>query len=452
MNLTYIFLLSLLILFVIGIVFVVSGKFKPATTETVDTTIFVDQYKIPSPWNWVNRDDLPATGVSFTEDGKVVATFGTQTYILIIEDLVIISGTTESGVPLSVDELADFQLVNSGIIDNSCNVYTFLASQSNTVPVIRYSQVPSCTQITPPSNGVPGACYISEDKEGCIDDDQLYAQQRIHACQGVVSIAGLETGDTCRTQLGVQVPKNTVETYFESCKPDPKAKTTRCPGSLAFLRLGEDVAGVTPRCMVEPAYQIDLNGNVSNTTVVRLEDCSLTQFYKGFPKQLWRIRPGVYNGSTINFNAGGQFFKIVDRPTGLCLAPSLLKSGTDFLLDFPLAGQLQLIPCDLRNNGYYWYLLPTIDQPAPYENDVRLGIRQTLIYAPNPREIPGSTVELWPWIYTNRNDILSIRPSGLTAQAQPIVIVNKNDLSSGAQTLSQASVFNYIDFTYASFI
>lgn len=461
MKLTLIFLVCLIIIIVVAIIFITSGSFEPTSEQIINPDLLLNAYAIPSPWGWVTRTvdniQIAADSVHFNEDDTVSATFGSESFIFRIVNSRLSSGNGIGGM-LTSSQLSEFSLVGAANLNQSCTPYVFLSSQPNIPSSSKFSLVSNCETLTE-GNGVPGDCYTVPDLENCIDDDELYSQKKIHACRGIVVFPGIETSGICRGQNGQSYNNNDVEILYEKCVPPgitPDSNTggtvTRCNGSLSFLTLGEN----NPTCFREPPYLINSEEELTNLQPFTLGICSLTDIYMEFPRQLFRIKPGVYNGNSIVFNTSGSFLRILNRGTGLCMSPQFTTVEGQPIPSKPIAGPIQLSSCSINLNGYFWYLLPTINQPEPYEvvngRNVIYGIRQQLIYVIDPLVIPNSYVELWNWIYANRFTILSVQLINGILQLGPLIIVDRNDTTPGSQDASMAAVFNYVDYTFAHYL
>lgn len=452
MSLTSFFILTLSLIVILIIIFAFTGVLKQNTPEK--TSPEQQQFEIPAPWYWLIKQDPndvnkypPADTVIFNNP-EVKGIWGGQTYTFQYDYKGLISGIGPTGATLDPSYFGKngkAKLVGFGEIDNFCTTYTFLSAYSNLPSSGKYSLLTGCEDLPLDENGVPGACYKSTevDNDGCYDSDQLLAVEAVHGCAGQTTF-GSTTGDSCRGQDGGLYDVNTKEIFFTNCSSSTDLDLPKCNAILGFLVLG-NFPSSTHVCITGPFYDKSGTGYITNTIPATVEDCSLTNIYKGYPNQLWRITPYSYETGKFVYNTGGSFLRIYSRGTGLCLGPSFnLNDVGDILSKEPIPGPLQLISCDTIKDVYWWYLLPLITQPPPYEqdedgNDIVLVVNPQLIFISDPNSIPKTPT--WDYIIKNPN-LLSVQPIDGLAQCQKIIIETLN--------INANYKFTYLNYTYAS--
>lgn len=460
MNLTFVFVFLLLLILLFIILLIITDNFEQKENTNLTSTEYNALYELPSPWYWITLNNIPADQVIFNNP-QVVGVFNGETYTFQYSASGLISGIGPNGEELDstyFGQNGKAQLVPYGQVSNSCTTYTFLSSDPTTPSSGKLTLIGGCDLLPLNENGVPGGCYqstINVDK--CYDDDQILAIEAEHVCAGQINY-GTPTGDSCRGQSGRLYTVNEVENFFTNCR-DSKGniENKRCDGSLSFLVFGE--IGDNSVCMSGASFDINGTGHISNISPVPFTaECSLTNIYKGFPNDLYRVTPYTYEGK-FKFDNNGKYLKIYSRSSGLCLSPQfLINESNQLITSSPITGPVQLIPCSTLTapptNGSWWYNLPALIAPPPYEivngKEVILGTRPQLIYVTNPNELPRTLDLLWQYVFTNRAKILSVQRAVGIATCLPIIItdINQERNSQLGSINNQFSVVNYIFANY----
>lgn len=455
MSLTSFFILMLSLIVILVIIFALTGVLKQTNSET--NTPPNNQFIIPAPWYWLTKQEptslvyVPADTVTINTP-EIIGVWSDGTYTFQFNPSQgLLSGKGPTGATLDpsyfgIDGKA--QLEFSGL-EGYCSTYTFLSSYPNVPSSGKYSMLIGCED-QPNGNGAPGACYKSVLSGDCYDDDQLLGIEAIHACAGQITF-GSPTGDLCRGQDGQLYPINTTEIYFTTCTSSSGAPLERCDAVLGFLVLGQ--YGINATCITGPLYNISGTGNITRTTPLNSEQCSLTNIYKAYPNQLWRISPASYESGGFIYNPGGSFLRIYSRATGLCLSPSFnLNDVGQILPSQPIAGPLQLIACDTftnsKGNIYWWYVTSLITQPEPYQkdedgDDIIMVSYPQLVFISDPTKIP--LYPNWAWLMDNK-DLLSVQQINGQAVCEKIVIVRTTE--SGARSY----IFSYLNYIHSSYL
>lgn len=460
MTLTAFFILFLSLIVIILIIFALTGVLKQTNYETsAPSTI---QFSIPAPWYWLIKQD-PTSLTYYPADTVIVNTpeiqgiWNGQTYTFQYNASEgLISGKGPNGEILDPSYFGingKAKLVYSGQ-EGFCGTYTFLSSSSNVPSTGRYSMLIGCEDQPMDSNGVPGACYKTtlNNQENCYDDDQLLGIESIHVCAGQTTF-GSPTGELCRGQDGQLYPINTTEIFFTNCTNSAGANIDRCDAVLGFIVLGQ--YGINARCVTGPLYNISGTGSITGTTPLGADNCSLTNIYKGYPNQLWRITPATYEAGEFIYNPGGLYVRIYSRSTGLCMGPSFkINEAGQILPDQPITGPVQLIPCgtisNSKGNVFWWYILPQIVQPEPYEQDqngenIIMASLPQLIFVSNPTIIP--LYPNWAWLMENQ-DLLSLQQINGQTFCEKIIIRNLN----AEPPDDRSYVFSYLNYIHASYL
>jgi hypothetical protein len=464
MSLLLFFVLLLTLIILLIIIFRFTGVLDQ--NEPVKISPEQNEFSIPAPWYWLTKQDpnnsniyLPADDVIFNNP-EVKGIWNDETYTFKYDYKGLISGVGPNGEILDPSYFGSngkSKLVGYGELDNYCTTYTFLSLYSNVPSSGKYSILNACQDQPLEGNGTPGSCYKStiEDKDGCYDGDQLLAIEAVNGCAGQTTF-GSTTGDLCRGQDGQMNEVNTKQIFFTNCASSTDFDLPKCNAILGFL-----VLGTIPNnsiCISGPLYNKSGTGYVTNTTPAIVEKCSLTNIYKGYPNQLWRITPYSYETGKFVYNTGGSFLRIYSRSTGLCLGPSFnLNDVGDILPNQPIPGPLQLISCDTLKNSkgniYWWYVLPQINQPPPYEQDedgldIVMTVKPQLIFISDPNIIPKTIT--WEFIVKNPN-LLSVQPINGLAECQKLII-EQIEISSEPITEYPNYIFTYINYTHSNYI
>ena len=177
---------------------------------------------------------------------------------------------------------------------------------------------------------------------------------------------------------------------------------------------------------------------------MNINGCNLNAPYLGFSHQLFRVRTGVYKDGDINFAESGPFLRIYSRGTALCLSPSFpIVNDIPNPLQPIISANLKLSDCGItKYGGYWWYLLPTLTQPPPYQKDkngidIVYIVRQQLIYVTDPSVIPTNITALTNWVFANINNIYSIQNNNFTVVLDKLIYVNKNNKLQTKHNLKQ---------------
>jgi hypothetical protein len=242
-------------------------------------------------------------------------------------------------------------------VKNVCQVYTF--------PTTSIQQ----DQGLPPGTVIPGTPTLDSNiLDGltgftglfsCIDADQLAARQVTHTCQAPNGVFDGQI-TLCRLINGGFTGLNAEETFYTPC---PGNGLQGCPGQVAAISVNFQ-APANPNIFC-------IQGNGPNASV-SMEPCD-----PSIPTQLFRvtrINQGQ-NPSSLSPGGGqnGPIAQILDRASGLCLAPGNITTTTtydqSYLNPIGCTGNfrtevtgtnLVLTQCTGgQYPGYNWYLLPS---------------------------------------------------------------------------------------------
>lgn len=307
--------------------------------------------------------------------------------------------------------------------DGLCNLYTFKAPGRFEPAFVKFSSIIGCDQNDNCSKPLPGS--------NCADDDQIFAQKRVHTCLAKPTGWDIRTSGTCRQQNGKLVPPGTVEEYFVRCNPsNPKPdisnnnKDNRCKGSLSLIVFNANIEEAGPGafdkawCLSDPNYidnRIFGVEDLGQSTVVgtfpfTMETCDMRISYKGFPRQLFRVERAEYDGFRFIPNQEGVYAKIVHRQTGYILMPTL-KSVNQKLstLNPDITKPVNMYDPKLFGRDIYpWGLVSQLSDPA----NPKIIARSQIAYLPDPTRVPnfGDSKKIWEYLTSKNNNVVSMSP------------------------------------------
>ena len=239
-----VFIVLLIILLTIFLIFYNKGVYKPYSPPTIDSSAMSQIYQINSPWGWSE-------------------------------------GATSAPVPGTTGD---------------CNIYTFVAKNSYTPANITFNDLKTCQT----NNTCVGSNLITPNYSMCIDEDQVFATQRQHICQGNTGLtinntttdqAATITSGKCLQQNGNLANPGDIEIYYQRCAPiDNKVLTKvgtvttstvkggtnnfKCPGSLSIIAFNVEQGKLGPSifnnavCMSTPKYNLEISYIKQNATVI----------------------------------------------------------------------------------------------------------------------------------------------------------------------------------------
>lgn len=290
-----------------------------------------------------------------------------------------------------------------------CALYTFPAISSGqpTIPTLNNNFV---DQLTPSEIG----------NVTCTDADQLALQKVNQPCMGNSVV-----GNVCYGSNGQVYSPGQSRQYYVGCN------VSMCNDMLAQVALNFNPQDFTkPPAQYTACLQFDSS---SPTDVITGQICNLQN-----SDQILRVERQTPNGTAAD---NGQYGRLFDRVSGLCVVPSRVPPSSDTTL--------QLGPC-APSNGYVWWFFPptsvanskTVDgQTIP----TRTIAPQQLIYYPNNGSAPPQGVALDDYI--EKNSPLSIHAVvnndgtksnfGTTVYNQPLLLQpfsrsTRNSPSTGA--------------------
>jgi len=201
---------------------------------------------------------------------------------------------------------------------NICRLYTFPGTMSGTTAFPGEPNLnPSVIETLTPEN-----------LGGCIDIDQLAAQQLVHTCLDVINPSDGGGVSFCYKYDGTLASPGDDETYYSS----QNCGIPSCTGALSLVAVNFNPPGVY-QCLIKVGNNLDVG------------ECDI-----GDENQLFRVTR-VNQGATIPPAPGqnsGPIAQIFDRDTNQCMG---LSGPT------PILG-----PCNV-NQGYSWGLFPPYVDP-----------------------------------------------------------------------------------------
>ncbi len=254
---------------------------------------------------------------------------------------------------------------------NKCLVYTF--------PGIAPTQPGVPTYDTEVLDGITPTQTASQ---GCIDPDQVAAQQRIRTCIG----GGFNSENTCLDSEGNVFTKGEQQIYYQPCNIQ-----TCQNDQYGLIALNFDPENFT---QISGCLEADLSDPQKDITV---EPCDLTK-----QGQLFRMTTAATG--TLEPNSTGPYAEIFQRDVGLCFVPKE-KSTT-------LPPRFKLDKCD-PNNGFIWFLAPPLLLPGETNPSAQQIILQT-----NPN-IDASSSALIP-ILTSSETLTISAPGTPVTPGQPL--------------------------------
>jgi hypothetical protein len=239
---------------------------------------------------------------------------------------------------------------------NFCGVYTFPASSPD-----QPSPITLDSAILDQLNPVP---FTQVD---CVDSDQVAAKQVQQTCLGNGVFKGIcYGGDGSTFNTGEE------RVFYVECEKQ------KCTDTLATVALNFNPSNLTTQTGCLQANESML------TQPIKIERCNLTA-----PGQLFRIDRQDAQGQV---DPSGQYGRIFDRLSGLCIVPSSQN---------PTPGdKLVLGPC-APADGYVWWFFPPQTVEDPYDGPTKgmnLQAPQQLVYFPNPGQPPPSVGEVTDFI------------------------------------------------------
>lgn len=421
---------GLVTIVVVAIIAIVIYHYEQPNGASFNPSTISSQLELTSPWYWVTKAGVAATAVNFLSPEMVLATFPEGIYTLDIAYGQITGGTFQ-GEPIAGRDLIAFALVGSAPLGGPCGPYVFSSPSARRAPFVSMSALQNC--------GQPGSlCHQVPDREGCIDDDELYAQYVIHGCAGQQNF-GLATGSDCRDVGGNLVPPQTATRFYDMCQPGvtPSAishqvsQTPFCKANISFIRQGTT-------CLVAPPYTINAAGIYHALGPITFAGCSASvQSPDGWPSQIWRLWFADWNGSTMIGNYNGPFVRVYHRGSGQVLAPQLTIAGA------VIPGPPVLVPSDVApSNGYCWFINPSLRQlvPGPGTPPSIGAVLPQLVYIFNPDILPKTITYEW-FVTFPQFALLNINN---TATVGPAIVYNSNDNSGPSPTPSELAHANTV--------
>lgn len=173
--------------------------------------------------------------------------------------------------------------------------------------------------------------------DGCVDQDQVYVQLSTRLC-------GANNEATCVGYDGVIYQAGQFENFYNYC-PNTYC-TNSIIGAIAtnFNYNPNDTNGgfLNTLCLSH-------NGNANDIVVGKTCDINDNTQYFRIYRATAPINPTFDNNPTIDIT--GQFLRIVQRDTNLCVSPESNSQDSNLVLKNCLS---------LPNNGYVWLLIPSL--------------------------------------------------------------------------------------------
>ena len=364
-------LLAVVVIVVVLLVLVLRRSYKPYAAPPPDETAAAQAYTVPSPW-------LPAT----PSEG----------------------------------------------LDGKCNLYTFPARERYSPAVMTYSTIQTCAA----NACLPGTtCTCTPDDvslSGCLDDDQLYAQQLNRNCGQNPIDSQLRNRGYCRRWDGTFATPGQIETYYQAC-----GGLSRCLGSIGLVAFNATIPTPGPAAL-DSALCLAAATAVAPIAGQR---CDMRQ-----ATQLYRIQRADFDGNAFTPSTQGRFARLIYRPTNTAISPAL--QGNSLLL--PVPGQpLQLTPITAGSDGYWWYLAPALKSPTGV-TPARVS-RSQLVFINKPLELPppDDTKALWTYL-TAAGRLIAIPASttpGSAVITREYVTVDPTVADQSLSVLAQPLLINY---------
>jgi hypothetical protein len=315
------------------------------------------------------------------------------------------------------------------IIDprSQCGIYTFQGFISGNIAIQGHTTTNKSILNACGTTGSSCIGPIPAVNEVCLDADQISAKLQQHTCTDIGT-----NGIGCRSYDGTRFAVGAVDTFYEPCSLNPCKDTTI--GSIATNFQFNPNPGVTltnAKCIF-PVF--GTTGTTGSNNLLRIDGdiCNLSLH------QLWRITRADFIPTSKGFkiDPAGNFAKIQNRETGMCLAPIGATGGTGSTGSTGNAGVingslLTFVPC--KPNQYPWLLAPPLQISG-------LTTPQQFVWAPNPVSLV-TTADIINYI--NNIKPLSLVVEGTTAIMRPFAI--------DAQTQSQYSA-QYLDYSLFNLI
>lgn len=456
---TWVLIAIVTLIVIVGLIAILRG-FDPYKPATQDPSVYTDQYKIDSPWGYPK----------FNTDGTIIR-------------------------DANGDIVWDENRASSPVTGTAglCLPYTWKAEGQFTPGFPTISSIESCVTGGPECDAAPN-WYAAP----CVDDDQLDVQKLQHYCRGDFSQVIRTTGQ-CLGADGLLHPKGDIEEFWTSCQSDLNESTDRCQGSLSLIAFNSDISQLGPAifagasCMSVPSYTVTVSGTSATITneVINTNTCDMTKIdTSGLPSELIRVVRGIYDGKNFVFSSSGYMVKLVHRPSGMFIGPTLTNNalaspviGSGLKLYIGAAGNGLVNPRYYTveagkpdPQGFWWYLVPPTSDPAyrapsgTTEDtrsavqrflgvgsgipppDVRLGSLQYLAFVPDITALPANITTdpkiLWTYISTPASAPPVIRASGGALTLEAFMLVNLNsDRNNLAFEQALESSAQYYDYT-----
>lgn len=291
---------------------------------------------------------------------------------------------------------------------NTCQVYTF--------PTQRVS-----------GEVLPGAPSLAPDLisranrgpllGGCLDGDQVQAQQVIHTCTGATGVTSGDASVWCYRQDGTRATLGETETYYttSTCSAGP------CVGVLGGISLSFQPPGFV-KCIRKIG-----DGPVNTET-----DC-ISADEGVFGWRITRVNPGQDPASKPSGqSASGILAQIYARQENACLSPLSNTSGSEVVLQACSA---------TPNNGFNWLFAPSllpVDSTHPDISPPQIAFVGSFDTA----TIPTDPTQLRQWLETNNPLSLQYQPGNVTLAPFQFQLTGQ-----GQQVLAQ-----YIDYNILNLI
>ena len=369
-GLIIIFIIGFISIIVLILVLFLTKSFKPKTYEIPIAKSFTDQYEVPAMWLWPDVD---------LDGNFILDPDGNYTF----KDLT-------PSVPVDGPE-------------GECQIYSIK-------PIDPY--IPGFPSINKLDSCISGAvCNKPQTwfNTSCIDDDQIYVKKVKHMCTNVKNDI-IKVADKCLGRNGILYEKGEIEEYYVECEGIELCTES----SFGFISFGETGSGNNTfqdvKCLAITNYDEKIKpGDVNFDT------CDMTNLDEyDFSSVLLKVERAAYvNGNYIS-NTGGNFIRLIHRPTGKYIIPNL--TDNDIYQPILREGLKLVNPKDksiTKNpSGYWWVVIPQIEDPKINSGGIDvevLGVKQYIYYIPNPINFPTNinNTTLWEYIIKYQQYIIS---------------------------------------------
>lgn len=277
------------------------------------------------------------------------------------------------------------------------NCLTYQFESAALIPAVpKFSELPNC---------LGSNCLVVNFPGNCTDDDQIKAEEYSHICQSNI-YPGSNGG--CRKSDGTFAKNGDIEKFFQNCGASKSVSNTVnvtgvssiCGGNIAEIALnfnvGTNLTFNDALCLLAPVAPNDPEGFVTTG------QCTLSN-----SREIFRVIRGLLDSKgNMKVDATGNLAKIVDRRTGLCLAPNVtLKDDGKYDMVIPYVdgpmGPLKFIPCKAYNNGFWWALIPPL-----FSSEIPPGsgpAPQQIVYFSDVKKLPDLADPNKSWEYLTAN-------------------------------------------------